>query len=583
MREPVLQNNLSGIEPRVVDLPEPPGLAKLKQQLADLDQLPILAETFDTVLAALHHPNATADNVAAASQSDGVLQLRLITQANRVLKKNNNEVRHLAHAVSLMGLPQVEKILRSAPRLSRQQQQTHAGYLEVLTQSDLAAGIMAGLTQPNASGTEAQVLATLFLRVPEWALWHHYPEHMQTLQGLQANGRQLRSVLETKVFGVTLWQLSNALFPHWPLPTLAQQAWQHQPKQFLTSCGRCLTLGSRFSQWLSDQGTVFADESSTLPAQIEHRFYHPSSAVIAANEVAAQGALHWSHRHSLRAQRLLSRISRIDQDRVLLACRRAAVNTRMPYEVWPHLAHRLLQDWDYRYITPPLIGSPQTDLRPKTVPDGVEDELPVLRPMPAMESLPDPSSDQAENGNTSLVYANQPLLKSLLLKLQQRGAQFNNLNQLLLTVVSALGEGAGWQQVVIFVRNDRQNCLRSHYCHGVDEDSPIKHLQLPLNETTRQGLIGQLLQRPASLQINPSNIGSVREKLPQALLPFICPDQTLVMGLFNGSKAVALVMVTHKGVEARQLDQFKQVCRAASQAITAFARKRRQQKAPRNG
>lgn len=597
-----------------ITLSPAPDSRTLIDQLAQYQQLPILAGTQQRLLTALHRRNATAESVAAACQHDPVMQLRLWLQVNRLLNQSGNELYHLAHAISLLGMPQVERIVRSAHTLDT----PNSGYSEVLLQSTMAMALVDHLAVGNALDHERLSKAALFSRYPEWALWYFQPEKMTQWQGLKVNPALHLATVEKQLLGMSVHEIGQRLCQKIHLPSPAPQVWEINPQQHIATCAHRLAGSAHFDTWLRRH-----------PEQ-ESLFFGRANTIMLANHVIACGATHWQHRHSLRAQRLLAMHLNLHPDKLSTLVHQVAVHSTMTASEWPHPANRLLQYWDMQaYIEPlsiaelPVIPSPtavadqqapepapqsprdtafeQLNTPPRTKPapqpTGVIEGLNNITPTPKSSKSDDPLEFLALDPDTSqnplpaepepaqqsvapsAPFSNQTLLSNNLHRLMKRGDHFANLNQLLLFALETLNEGVGLEKVMMMVLHDKQTSLRSHYTRGIDDDDSLKQLNIALDTKTRQGIIGQLLKKPAGLHITNDNITQVLHKLPSQLQAAIEPETTALMSLFRGNNPVGIFYAFDPHLEHKRFAQFKQVCSATSTAIESFAARRYRQKA----
>jgi HD-like signal output (HDOD) protein len=616
--------------------------AQLMTTLAPWRQLPILPGTQEKVLASLHHPHATAESVSEACQQDPVLLLQLWLNINQALLNSGNELHHLAHGISLLGLPKTEQIVRNAAQMIT----PNPGYLECLMHSELSHWLAARLTTLEAVEKERWSVSVLFSRCHEWALWHHYPKHMLQRRGLligTVNDEDIQST-ESLLFGKPLRAIGSELCQQWPLPQPLKKAWTQDTQALIDGSEAC--LDDQLRLWLQQH-----------PSQ-EQVFFSRSSSLWLINHLGQSLANNAHSDDSLNTQSVLARQMIKSRDTIIALSHQAMVHSQTPLHQWPHPASRLLQHWSVESAVEAL-SLQTTELPPSSVAstpadhlqnteqephrvqatltafrelaqvsesgDVTEISLPSTEPrgdrqndepnadkserltsMPEFLELPsspihkniapdsaaahpqttpqnNPDSPQYTPPKPDIIppapFRNDTLLEDHLKRLLERGNQFHNLNQLLLFALETLAEGLGLQQVVIMVIHDQQT-LRSHYCRGLEDDDTLRHLHFSLDTETQQGIIGQLFKQAAALNINSANIKLVQSRAPKPLRPHLKANTTALMSLFRNQSPIGLVYISDNNLQAKQFQQFKRVCNATSKAITAFAQRRYQQPSP---
>ncbi len=609
----------------------PPSPSNLLDKLIDYRRLPILPGTKERVLGAMHRRNATAESIASACRLDPVLQLHLWLNVNEVLSRSGNELHHLAHGISLLGLPFTEQLVSNAPQMIT----PNNGYLECLTQSDISQRLAREIKIYDHSEQELWETAALFTRCHEWALWHHCPEHMRIHQGLSLNPSYSddMSAIEQQLFDQDLHSLGAELGHQLPLPSILKQAWQLPLATLNEAADAC--LDDQLPQWIQHN------------PDREREFFSRGASLWLINSLGYEVAMDAHSERCLATLQILSRQLLKPIDKLMRASRQALVSVNIPRSNWPHPAHRLLQQWRAEQCIERLslesaLPVTQTtgekvaqSTRASSEPD-VDKTLAAFRELAQMNSrgevadiplpptkntptsaaepphtntdksvttaadMPDflelPSSNRHRHPATKAAdnlearhnpespqyippppeptppapFRNDTLLGEHLTRLQERGDQFQNLNQLLLFALNTLVEGLGLQQVLILVVHNKR-FLRCHCSHGFETDDPITKISIPLDSSARQGVIGQLFKQPAGINITTSNLELVQNRCPPALSEHLHENTTALMSLFRQQSPLGLVYVADSHLDVDQYQQFKRVCNATSTAIRQFA------------
>jgi len=306
--------------------------------VAAWQQLPILPGTLEKVLASLHRPNTTAESVSDACQHDPVLQLHLWLNINEVLLKSGNELHHLAHGISLLGFPKTEQIVRQAPQMIT----PNHGYLECLMQSEMSHWLAAHSTTLESAEKERWSVSVLFSRCHEWALWHHFPNHMLQRRGLLIrlnDDDEIRST-ESLLLGRPLFEIGRELGLQLPLPQPLRDAWAQDMEALTEGSEAC--LDDRFRSWAQH----YPDK--------EQAFFNRSSSLWLINSLSHALANNAHSDDSLNTQYVLARQMMKSRDTIMALSHQAMTQSQTPLSEWPHPASRLLQHWNAESVVEAL-------------------------------------------------------------------------------------------------------------------------------------------------------------------------------------------------------------------------------------
>ncbi len=500
--------------------PSPIKPPELLNKLQAVHLLPVLPGSKKRVLLALHHLNSNAHRVALACSQDPVMQFQLWCHANQKLSDSGNELHHLEHGISLLGMTHIENFVHNCTELNT----PNPEYLEVLIQSDLAAKIVTNLLPNGASDRELYGAATRFLRWSEWILWHHYSA--QVAQKLSSNlrGYPINRV-DRELFGGKLHHTITNAARHLPLPSPLLGTLLQPRRPILQLLAR--SQRAEFHSWLENHQTeerLFSDRSLTL---------------LLANELAKQLCEAPSGRHTQRAIKLMAAQTHQTTQQVSQAAHQALRQIQLPLSSYPHPAARLLQHWDIRCQTNQIsaVKRPAAESKPAIATrlgSALKAQKPVNKTPPSHRHSP------VEKGPA----LNQQQLTEQLHTLTQAGV-FQNLHQLLDYSLKVTSLTLGFRKVVMFVVNPKNQQLHSHNCFGLPTDDPLRKLVIDLQNHTHQSVLPQLLSKPSSLVVTASNMTKLKHRLPKALYSHLQSDQSLLMSLFNNRRPVALVQATH--------------------------------------
>ncbi|GAA5315736.1 MAG: hypothetical protein AseanaTS_09410 [Candidatus Pelagadaptatus aseana] len=492
--------------------------------------LPIKETTREHTLQALHHPQSNAQRVAEAVIQDPALTLQIIFHTNRQLRKQGTEARYLHHSISLLGLPQIETIVRSLPSYN-DRDNLHQDYEEQLNQSWLAADLCQQLQLGTAEESQSLFLSCLTIRFHELALWCHYPQEMHTIERLKATPLYNHDQIEERVLGTTINNLGIQLANHWPLPELAQTCWQDG----------------------------FHLNTKANPDSIDR-----PNCLKLCHVVSSLGCRNWFHSKTFNAQNLLAKEARRSPELVVNASHQSVI--RAPLTGWQqlHPANRLLQQWDYQKIIEPLLldnsRATDSDSTPPVAPK---------QPLPGAE-IKHQELEQLLHSHQQAEQGDPRVLKENLATLSHRGHEFSDLNQLLLHTLKTLHQGLGLTDTAIMVLNNDRTQLRTQYCHSSKD---LLGLRIKLNPNN-PGLFEKLLQQKASILINDKSSTQIISQIPAELDDIFEPRGLGFMSLFHLKQPVGLIIGHSPLLETESFQQFKKVCTATSSAISALAREK---------
>ncbi|BFM18242.1 hypothetical protein R50073_44250 [Maricurvus nonylphenolicus] len=517
--------------PTPITVAKPPSLQQWLERLDNLRQLPLLPDTPTAVLTAINRPNSTAETVAQVIRRDPVLCMHLFDSANRIVSKTGNEIKHLPHLISLLGLPNVAQQVRAAPALKPDSH--NPGYIEALTQSQLCAEITAQLWPLKGLAANEGFFPALLLMTPLWALWHSAPDLMQQRQGLLANPALSSAEVDNLTLGLPLQELSNALIQHWALPHQCHSVWHFDaPLTRKALAAIHHQQLPRFIQQHPQQETALQSVDWLL---------------LCCQLAASQGCRNWFSRRSRRSQSALATLLHQPQDKVDHLIHQAAHRCAWLSPQQLHPAARLLMAWDETQQQACYCLQPEAAEQPST-------------PATTDTETPTPSH------NNNLV-----LLKANLERLSERGGSFANLNQLLGVLVNTLNEGVGLEQVMLLTLNRNRDKLQSHFSTGIDVDSPLRSLRIALTPNTQKGIMGKLLKQQSGLLVNQENRQAALKALPPELVPHLPNSDFALMSLFHRDNPIGLTLVASPNFNQTDYRHLKRCCQAASKAIQDFA------------
>jgi hypothetical protein len=502
-----------------------PGLKTLADELKDFHILPITANNQKLVQRALRRPQANAESVSRIIKQDPALTLRIIFSANQTLLKQDNEVHRLAHAISLLGLPQTEVIVAQAPTYKG-----NSGYNDALQQALICADISSHIQLFNSAEQEGYYLSGLALNYLSQALWCRYPQLMKQRDSLLANpdNKFFQDEIDVSIFGVTLTELNHQLSKLWPLPTLSKAA-------LAIDNTLIIRLHSTFTQKKSGQLQSLRDD-------ITQSLQNKTGQLRLCDHLAEHGCNGWYTSDTFTSQRILASATSLPLNKIISHCRQACIVNSLNDSPYFQPAAKLLQFWDKS------VATEHNSLKENN--SHTESSL---------------SNIGSSKQNMPL---NETLLQKNLARLQSENA-FENLNQLFNTAMETLRTGLGVKQIALLIVNKTRTELKTRYQYGLDTSHPLRHAKIELDNT---GVIAKLLQQPAGLYITTENYRSVTKQLPTAMATHIQAGKTALMSIFNQQQPIAIFYISDDQLNPINFQLFKKICSATGKAIHTLAK-----------
>lgn len=526
----------------------PIAAQELLKSLSDYHTaLPVSNAIKQQVLRSLHHPNTSAARVARAVAGDPALSLQVLFNANELLARQGLEAKYLDHCISLIGLPKVEQIVRTAPEYA-----DNSGYEEQLNQSWMAANLARGLQLTSLDeDKELLFFSCLAIRFHELALWSQYPHEMEQVERLKANPIYDHEHIEKRVFGLTFNEIGKQLASRWPLFQITQQCWQ--------------------------EGFQLSDSRNS-------DYINQNNCIKLCHVVSSLGSRSWYHPETLAAEELLAKEARTDISKVLYQTRQSCIQA--PCNGWkPHPAARLLMHWEHQKNLVPLFWEttkPPTDSSRKDVTQQEPQHQELKQQEPQRQSARPEHTAAPEKKQTPLQETTAELAKldipydepsefeERLNRLNYQGSSFADLNELLLFSLDTLHNIMNANQSMILVLNSERSHLRFQYCQGADALSG-KTIELSAKQTT---LFQKLLTQPGSLRIDSNNLHQCIRQLSPRLASIFASEHSALMSLFHNRQPLGIMFIKKSPLSNADFTDFKKIGSATNGAIAEVARVR---------
>lgn len=512
-------------------------LEKLQPLLLPVDPL-IKARA----LQKLRSPSGNAENVGQILLADPVQVLRIVYSANKLLAKSANEVKSVAHGISLLGVPATEQLLGSAAELEPNQGYDANEFRQQLLVSLHAACQLLDWSDYSNRWTGDNLFLTCLLRrAPVWALWHQAGDTMLALTKTRANGGGSHSEMETLYLGCSMQTLCASLCRQWHLPQATQLSW------FPSESGDA-------RQWAM-LGRIIPEQAQPALekiANLQQLVARNSFAIALANNLAESADRDWFCHRTLRLQHILSVALGQPLPRSIQLSHQGAVHTSHQYSMVNTFSPAAQ-----------LLGGFQRQ------------QFIVAQDLPTAQAANEAQRDQGTPtpaDHDPLQGAPAELLR-LIGDLRRKAALFNDLHALFNRVIISMCNDMGFERACVSLLNAKTQELRTYYSYGCDDSSALKTFHHQLG---KRDLFSKLLSKPLSLHLQPGNYAQIWPLLPGTFKRACGADQFVIMSLFVKQRPLALIYAdmghTNADISASQYDWFKQLCSATSVCLTQRTR-----------
>ena len=575
--------------------PIPQGLSEWQDQL----QTVVLPANSVVKIAALQKLNAStgnANNIAAILLEDPALCLLLMREANQVLQRSDNETNSLSHAISLLGFPYVETLLRSTKDYDKNQFAYLDAYRQQLSISLHAAYQIEAWAEKNPFWPSGELFwATLFQRAPSWALWYRAGEQMQQLEHLRAQHRgSNHSDLESMIFGCKLHDLYRLVSRSWNLPKATQESWQ-------------LGVRGTARQWVKlsqinpDQLEIAMENSASLLRVSSSTAF----AVSLANQLAEGGEWNWYSHQTLRLQKVLATAMRMTVEQATAFSHQQAIHATRRHHIAGTFtpAQQLFSGYNKaQYIQDTLqgleLGGDQlghNELSDITA--NVDDRRTGARKEPALEEVRSTNTPAAhqfhstaqsrapgfrdQEGKPDSTLSKTPPntspktpagLVNALQRFKLQPDSFKNKHEILDLALRTMREAIGLDRGTISLLNRKTKNLRSLYDYGCENSPTLTQF----NHTLVKGdFFNKLLQKTVSIHLNSNNYSKIWPLLPENFKETIKTDEFLMMSIFVKKIPTAVIYVDcaikQQTITSLQYRYFKQLCAAVSLCLEKYS------------
>lgn len=490
-------------------------------QALDAVVLPAFADVHAQVLRSLNDSSLSMRQIADIIQESPVLALNVIRDANR---NADSPAESLEVALGRIGLKRAETLLMKIPPVARQDISPHLRQTVLISRhaTQLANGLFA--SRLARLWQEIHWSSLLFLS-PIWTIVTAYPHLLDVWEQRVLVRREPIARIEQEFLGVSLPLLCATLARHWGLPE-----WIEQGYRLFSANRRMLVKALHIAR--DSQNPLHQQQKLDADPSLRRWLTQPSNTILLANGLALAAHHSWSDTHSLRWQRFTGLYLQLPLDQVQQMIHQQSVASARAIGpvglagLW-HPAQALLWPWDSRF------------------------QQPRKAQLPSAERLAEWRQHCRE--------------------LLSETTPYENVVQLSATACKALA-CTGLQRVLLMLADHRQQRLIAQQACGL----PAASLRLSLDAGQNQ-ILRKLLEKPAQLNLSPSNYAKFAALLPDALKALFPSEHLLLRSLGHGEHVSMLIVADQDDCEFTDtgLQAFSKTVQCIERAMLVFSKRRR--------
>ncbi|MGB0468709.1 MAG: HDOD domain-containing protein [Pontibacterium sp.] len=510
--------------------------------------LPIRNSIRQRLNKAIHDDRTTLQSLGNLIKSDPVVCLHLVRAASELHSAKGSVVTGIKHAIDSLGFDRIERAVNEPPLIRLNAAAVSQKMFFRVTASSHQASVQVHewLKGRKTLFSEESQLAALFYGIGHWMMWLCAPLHMSLIQE-KIRLHHIDVVLaETDVLGCTLQEISHELAIEWQLPPLVAESLDHG-----TSPDHNI-IDLMHRRALKDP-SLSDDERKTLNHVVQKKCFP----VKLANWITITSSFGWYLKKTRKLCLIISDFLHLDTADAMAMLHFNCVLSSRIYQVPGTLSPAA------ELLMIPSNLQPNYQVSLKEVQALAPDcPRPLIPDMPVQATAKPAKAAPAQPP----AFKNETLFKQLCLALLKGSTRINNPTRVLQATVKTLSEGLGMERVILYRVQDEQ--MTSAIGLGLESTHPLKHYQFNLEIPS---LFKRLSSKPGCLWISDDNRAQSLQALPECYQAFIPEQGAVLLSIFSGNKAVALIHAD-LGNSASALTEFhnkhaRHLCSAAGRAM----------------
>lgn len=512
--------------------------------------LPVRSSVQQRLSRAVQSDATTLQSLCNQIKSDPTVCIYLVRLANKLHSEKGSAVTSIEHAVHSLGFDRIEQCIQELELIRLNAGSvSHKLYFRSIANSHHASiQVREWLKgRGNVFADELQ-LASLFYGIGHWMMWLHAPLHMSLIHQ-KIREKEIDVVLaETDVLGCTIQEISHDLAMEWGLPELTIESLDHD-----TSPGRDI-IDVMHRHALRDP-TIDDDERRELNHLMQQKYFP----VKLSNWLAITASFGWQQK---KAKQLCMIISDYLGENTADVVGKLHQNCAIASRVF-NVPGTLAPATELLMLESDLVPSYKISVKElETV--VVDCPRPAVRRKPLRSKAPVQETIRTAYAPVDASCKNEELFKKLAAAFVKGSPQIKTPGHVMQCTVKALHDGLGMHHTTLFrVHNKKMIATLSS---GIAKDDPLASYQFDLEIPS---LFKRLCDKPGYIWITPQTREKMLQSVPENYHPYIPESGAILMSVFSGNKAVAIV---HTDNRDHAIDDFhnkraRYICTAAGQAF----------------
>ena len=494
--------------------------------------------------------------IAESLSHDPVLSFAIMEAAQPEDSSTTEYSKTLDHAISMIGVEEVERIIQKTPFESgTKQNQATELYIKSLSRALYAAELGRAIAQLKKNhNAEDLYWSCLFAYAPMWYLWHFTADAMH--EARFSHYTQQRSKLEAQraAYSCDLNQITLELISRLNLPpavkACADPENQVKAKDWVSIAQHQKSRGQLVN--------VLEDKRLKMLIQ------QPVFLVQLCKYIADEALTDWYSRATLRSQKVLAAYLDMTRSEAISFSHQIAVDSSRRYPIPGILLPAA------RLFLPPIEFVPygqrnnkntpakaiETDVTTETVPESVS----PAESQTVMQ-VADLSAEKEQ-------FAPDSVYNDCVNKLYKDPGDFKDIHAMMNAAAAALVFGLGLGRASISLVNRERTRIKTYYSCGCEDSSELAGYQAQLVKGT---VFNRLVQKPASVWIKPSSEEKIKALVPMNFKQVINIENYFLMSVFVNNKPFAIVYADGHEANAPNEERykyFKYLCKGLGMSLS---------------
>lgn len=500
--------------------------------------LPTPFKVGNFVLEVMESKMPSYHTLANQLSQDPVLSFKLMQAASQQGSDNTEYSKTLDHAMSMIGVEQVQSNIRAMPNEADSNEDVAALYYKkILARSLYAAHLARAIAEEKGQFNSNELYwSGLFVYTPLWYLWRFATTEMRLLTFGESTKHKSSQAMQEAIFSCTIEAIAGELCQSLALPPLVKYCYQPEHQLSPRAWGKLAKLD------LSRGEMNKILDSRELKLQVQH-----PSFVIQLVKLISDASMHcWYSRATERGIRLLACYLNISEDKATRMCHEFATEASRAHPMSGIFlpATRLFLP-PYEFVKAPssapkseaeskaeATSAAQTQTSPNSSTNSDIDDDDTFDFDETSDIKPPSSKPSPET-----IEPNE-FFNGLATKMYKHPDEFSDVHELFNATTNALVYGLGIRRASISLFKHKEMLVKTHYSSGCQEHPELANFEMPLVKGT---LFSRLAAKTASVWLQPSSEQHMLDLVPSNFKQVTQCDNFLMMSIFVNDRPFALV------------------------------------------